>query len=204
MSLEKATIKRHLPPRGETIEVLFNPTQYKISKSNQFAEVGVPGLAAPLLQFGRGNAGVLSMQLFFDTYEQRVDVRTYTGKVMELLDLDHDLHAPPVCLFTWGKLNFKGVLERAEQTFTLFLPEGIPVRATMDVSFKEFFEGEPGFLQSANYTKHHVVQRGDTLTSIAGHFYDDPRLWRKIAEWNQIDNPLAIRPGQRLTIPVVE
>lgn len=204
MTLEKATIKRHLPRGGETIEVLFNPTQYKLSKSNQFAEVGVPGLAAPLLQFGRGNASVLSMQLFFDTFEQGEDVRTHTAKVMALLELDHELHAPPVCLFTWGHLNFVGVIERADQTFTLFLADGTPVRATLDVSFKEFYQGEPGQLQSANYAKRYIVQRGDTLSSIAGHMYENPGLWRHIAEANRIDNPLALRPGQMLKIPAIE
>lgn len=141
MGLTKATIKRHIPD-GEEIKVLFNPTQYRLSKSNQFAEVAIPGLAAPLLQFGRGNAHTLSMQLFFDTYtyDAGKDVRQYTKKVTDLLNIDEELHAPPVCLFSWGNLQFIGVLERAEQNFTLFDSDGIPVRATVDVTFKEYYE----------------------------------------------------------------
>lgn len=210
MALEKAIIRKYDPDsmsvEGEGVEVLFNPTQYRLSKSNQFGEVAVPGLSASLIQFGKGNSSSLSMQLFFDTYEKRTDVRQYTGKITGLLDIDAELHAPPVLVFSWGNLNFICVLERAEQTFELFLPDGTPVRATLDVTFKEYFDGKKhgANLQSANFAKRYVVKRHDTLSGISGRFYEDPGLWRHIAHENGIDDPLAIRPGQVLVIPAIE
>ncbi len=39
------------------------------------------------------------------------------------------------------------------------------------------------------------VRRGDTLYSIAFRFGLD---WRKVADWNDIDEPYTIRPGQEL------
>ncbi len=210
MQLEKATIQRYNlqsnTPEGNPIEVLFNPNEYRLSASNQFAEVAIPGLGGPPLQFVKGNARTLSMQLFFDTYEQGSDVRDYTRQVIQLLTIDPDLHAPPVCLFSWGKLNFCGVLERAEQRFTLFFASGIPARATVDVSFKEFFEANEQFrsMQSANFIKQYVVRRRDTLSGIAGRFYGDPRNWRPIAEANNMNNPLNLEPGYLLVIPAIE
>jgi nucleoid-associated protein YgaU len=211
MGFEKATIQRYDPKtfsaEGDRIDVLFNPTEYRLSKSNQFAEVAIPGLKAPLLQFSRGNAHVLSMQLFFDTYEQGTDVRAFTSQITGLLKIDPKLHAPPVCVFCWGKLQFVGVLERAEQRFTLFLSNGVPVRATVDISLKEFCLGEEREavkLESANYAKRYVVRRGDTLSGIAGREYGDPALWRPIAEENAIDDPLALQPGQVVVIPAIE
>jgi nucleoid-associated protein YgaU len=204
-SLEKATIKRYIPP-GETIEVLFNPNEYSINKTNAYAEEKTQGMAAPLLQFNYGDARTLSMKLFFDTYDRRSDVREYTGKIMKLLEIDRDFHAPPVCFFNWGQFSFVGVLWKADQHFTLFLSDGIPVRATMDVTFKEYFEAEKqaGRLQSATYTKSYVVRSGDTLSGIADQKYNDPAHWRIIAEENHIDDPLAIQPGQLLIIPSLE
>lgn len=210
MELEKATIQQYDPDtmkvHGDKIEVLFNPTQYRLSKSNQFGEVAVPGLSASLIQFAKGNSRSLSMQLYFDTYEERADVREYTDKITGLLDIDSELHAPPVIVFSWGQLNFVCVLERAEQTYDLFLRSGVPVRATVDVTFKEYFDGKThgANLQSANYAKRYVVKRGDTLSGIAGHLYEDPALWRHIAEENGIDDPLSIIPGQVLVVPAIE
>lgn len=208
MGFEKATIQRYDPKSAKTtgaeIKVLFNPTEYRLTKSNQFAEVAVPGLGASPIQFVRGAARTLSMQLFFDTYEAGENVRTHTDKIIELLEVDADLHAPPICQFTWGeKLTFVGVLERADQRFTLFRSDGTPVRATVDVTFKEYFGGKPGDRQSADFAKRYVVRRGDTLSSIAGQKYGDPALWRPIAEENDIDDPLAIRPGRTLVIPAI-
>ncbi|MBW2057783.1 MAG: LysM peptidoglycan-binding domain-containing protein [Deltaproteobacteria bacterium] len=206
MELEKATIWYEIKNKKEVVQVLFNPTEYRLNKANQFAEVAIPGLGTPPLQFVRGNARTLSMQLFFDTYEQGSDVREHTQKIMKLLEIHRELHAPPVCHFNWGRLDFAGVLERADQRFTLFLPDGTPVRATVDVSFKEYCEAQKqaGNLQSADFTKRYVVKRGDTLNRIAHQEYGDPGLWRPIAQENRMDDPLALRPGQVLVIPALE
>lgn len=219
--LKKAHIEPFIP-KGEGFDVLFNPSEYRLSKANQFAEVAIPGLSAPLLQFGHGNAQTLTMQLFFDTYDptdephkaqKDSDVRAYTRQVTDLLKIHPDLHAPPVCQFSWGNLSFIGVLQQAEVRYTLFLPSGVPVRATVEVTFKQFFnlQMETGLFDphtpqrnSANVQKRYVVQRGDTLSSIAGALYDDPTKWRSIASANGIDDPLAIRPGQVLSIPAIE
>lgn len=205
MKLEKANISVVIGG-GDEVEVLFNPNEYRLSGSNQFAEVAIPGLPAPPLQFVRGNSRTLTMQLFFDTFEKGSDVRVHTRKVTRLLDIDPELHAPPVVLFTWGDLNFMGVLERAEQRFTLFYASGIPARATVDVTFKEFTEGteQAGKNRSATFDKRRTVRRGDTLSGIAGREYGDPGNWRPIAAANGIDDPLAVYPGQVLVIPAIE
>jgi nucleoid-associated protein YgaU len=206
MQLEKATIQIVAGQAQDPIEVLFNPNEYRLSAANQFAEIAIPGLEAPPLQYVRGNARTLSMQLFFDTYESGSDVREHTSKIAGLLDADPDLHAPPVCLFNWGNLNFQGVLERAEQRFTLFFSSGIPARATIDVTFKEFSESglRLGKLRSANFDKRYVVRRGDTLSGIAGVEYGNPKNWRPIAEANEIDDPITLAPGTVIKIPAIE
>ncbi|MBN1812224.1 MAG: LysM peptidoglycan-binding domain-containing protein [Anaerolineae bacterium] len=207
MALEKATVQRYNPesgtPEGDPIEVLFNPTEYRLEKTNRFVESTTPGLEASPVQFTLGNPRTLSMQLFFDTYEQGEDVRDYIDQIVGLMDFDAELHGPPVCIFSWGDLNFVSVLERAIQSFKLFLSDGTPVRATVDVTFKEYFH-TPGDRQSADFAKRYIVRRGDTLSGIADQKYGDPALWRPIAEENGIDDPLSIEPGQVLIVPALE
>lgn len=204
MALAKAMIT----PKGEkSIPVLFNPTQYSLDQGNSLAEVGVPGLAAPILQYVRGNGRSLSMDLLFDTYEQRRDVRKYTDRVYGLLNIRGPLHRPPICTFTWGSFNFTCVLERVGGKFTLFLSDGTPVRATLSVSFKEFVEVEVLVratpTESADHAKTYLVRRGDTLSSIAAAEYGDPARWRPIAEANRMANPRRLPPGTRLVLPAI-
>ena len=202
-----------ITPLGKkAIKVIFNPTQYQVTESNQFAEVSIPGVDAPPLQFVRGSARTLSMQLFFDTYDpvlgnvkQGSDVRKYTKQIVELLKVDSHNHAPPICQFSWAEFSFVGVLEKADQRFTLFKSDGTPLRATIDVSFKELGQKQAEEARfSASFAKHYVVRHGDTLSSVAGTEYGDPALWRPIAEANDIDDPLDLRPGKVLVIPAVE
>jgi LysM repeat protein len=202
VALEKAIIT---PNGGQPIPVLFNPTQYSLDKSNQIAEIGIPGLGAPILQYVRGNVRTLSMELFFDTYEQQTDVREHTNQIYELLAIDSGTHVPPVCTFTWGEFNFEFVLDRVGGRFTLFLSDGTPVRATLTVTLKEFtdvaVEVRANPTQSADHTKTSTVKRGDTLSSIAAAEYGDPAAWRPIAQANRIDNPRVLEPGRLLVIP---
>ena len=211
MALEKAQLQPlnvDGSPKGERIDVLFNPAEYSIQKANQFAETPLLGLPTPIRQFSSGGAETLTLDLFFDTYENGEDVRQHTEKVAGLLKIDPDLHAPPTLKFMWGKLEFKCVLEQLTKKFTMFLADGTPVRATLSVTFKEYktiheqMSSRP--LQSADRTKTRIVKEGDTLWLIAAQEYDDPGLWRRIAEKNEINNPRFLAAGMELTIPPLE
>ena len=78
MAFENLTIK---PERGAPIKALFNPERYTHTKGVQIAEIPVPGLDSPILQFVRGQNEKITMELFFDTTDHGmvdnvVDVRT--------------------------------------------------------------------------------------------------------------------------------
>jgi nucleoid-associated protein YgaU len=203
MPLAKAKIL--IEATGETIPVMFNPEEYSLNKDNNFASQNVPGLSGPLLQFVHGNLRTLDMELFFDTYEQNADVREQTNRITDLLKINRDLHAPPVVQITWASLQFRGVLARASQKFQLFFSDGRPARARITCTFNEFIdpvrELKEVDRQTADYTKVHVVVQGETLSAIAGRFYNDPALWRPIAIANEVENPREPVPGQSLRIP---
>ncbi|UVI27383.1 CIS tube protein [Paenibacillus spongiae] len=209
MVLEKALIQpldERGDPKGQPVKVLFNPTEYSIEKGNQYQSVALPGKSVPALQFVSGNAQTLTMDLFFDTYEQGEDVRIYTGQVTELLNIDRDLHAPPVCMFIWGKLVIKGVIEKVSQKFTMFLSSGIPVRATLNVSIKEYKTIQEQMAEdpSSNPAKQVTVNAGTSLSAIAAQQYGDPGKWREIAKANNISNPRQVPPGKQITVPPLE
>lgn len=206
-SLAKAQIE--VKHTGEKFQVQFNPEEYTLNKDNNIASQEIPGLSGPLLQFVHGNMQTLEMELLFDTYDtpnvQKRDVRQETNKIVRLMDIDSQLHAPPVLRVSWASLQFDCVLARASQKFIMFLEDGTPVRARLTVTFNRFIEPEREAKevnrQTADYSKVHVVVQGETLSSIAAKIYDNPQMWRPIAIVNNIDNPRAIAIGQSLRIP---
>jgi len=208
--------------------VMYNPEELKLEQGNQFAEVGIPGLNASPLQYVRGKNRVLTMELFFDTYETGEDVRAYTAPIVRLLDTQPQTLAPPVLLFSLGWVQFRCVLTDAGQRFTMFGRDGTPVRSTMSVRLQEYVEisleieqglflgsptasalvsAIPGVAPTVEALTAsvsgvvHVVLQGDTLSGIAGAYLGDPGRWREIARANSIVDPLSLVTGATLLIP---
>lgn len=217
MPLEKLTI---LPENNGPIQALFNPERYTVSKSVQLAELNIPGLDSPVVQFVRGQNEKISMELFFDTTDLGMidpvtDVRTLTAQVYQLLKIDGNLHAPPRVQLAWGtggQLTSYGasispwlVLESLSEEFSLFSPGGVPVRAKLNVSFREAWtitqQLQVTPRHSSDRTTLHRVVRGETLCQIAYEQYIDPTQWRLIADANSLDNPRLLTPGEVLVIP---
>jgi len=214
---------------GLGIPVRFNPTEYTLSKAVQIADVPIPGLDSPILQFVRGQTETLSLDLFFDSTESGMDdnatsVTDLTDPFYQLIKIDGKTHAPPVCFFSWGasfpgqrsygsdtgsqlRNGFKCLVDSVRQRFTLFSPQGVPLRATLTVSLKEYKTLAEQLAeinkQTADHTQAHVVQSSETLSQIASDAYGDPSQWRAIADQNAILDPLDIQPGTILQIPAL-
>jgi len=215
---------------GDAIVVSFNPTEFTLSKAVQISEVTIPGLDSPVLQFVRGQTETLSLDLFFDSTESGMDdnaqpVTASTDKFYQLIKIDGATHAPPVCFFSWGaefpgqrvytsmatgsqqRHGFKCVIDSVKQRFTLFSPQGVPLRATLTVSLKEYKTLAEQIAelnkQSADRTHAHVVVEGETVSRIAAQVYNDPAQWRAIADRNNILDPLDLTPGTILQVPAL-
>lgn len=199
--------------KGERANVIFNPAEYSIQQGNQFSSAPLPGLSNPIVSFVNGDADVLTMDLFFDTYTDMgsSDVSKETAKISVLLEIDPKLHAPPPVKFVWGGgLHFTAVIERLTQRFTMFREDGVPVRATLNVTFKEYKTiaeqlarpKEPaGPNESSDWSKRRIVAENDRLCLIAAIEYEDPAVWRVIADANDIENPRLLQPGQEILLP---
>jgi hypothetical protein len=230
--LQKATFQVVDPTNGslvgQPLPVSFNPTEYTLNKGAQIAEIAIPGLDAPVLQFVRGQTETLSLDLFFDSTESGMDdnatsVTVKTDQFYSLVKMQGEQHAPPVLYFSWGaafpgsrsyaatgspqRQGFKCIVESVRQRYTLFSPQGAPLRATLTVSLREYKTLKEQIDQinkmSADHTQAHVVEAGETLAQIANDVYGDPTQWRAIADENHLSDPLQLTPGAVLTIPAL-
>jgi Contractile injection system tube protein/LysM domain len=207
-------------PDSNQIEVQFNPEKYSLTKGVQIAELGVPGLDSPILQFVRGQNEKITLELFFDTTDFGMvgdveDVRDQTVDIYDLLKINPETHAPPRCMLSWGdggqlfsfgsNLNPRCVVESVSEEFNLFSPDGIPLRARLNVTFREYKTIDEQLAETPKHspdrTKVRTVQRGETLSFIAWKVYGDPTQWRPIADANNLANPRLLTPGSQLVIP---
>src|SRR5271166_1510244 len=131
MTLAKATLTNVsvIPPVKTT--GMFNPTDYGVDRGANYAELDVPGLKTPILQFIRGEAQTLSLALFLDGSDARQPVKAALEALRGFVRINSDLHSPPVCLFEWGDVHFQGVVTSLREKFSLFDSAGNVVRATV-------------------------------------------------------------------------
>ena len=146
------------------IYVMYNPETYVQERGAKYSEA--PGLAAnmPSIQFVHGTGETLQMELFFDTYGAaglvggsvidklklnaaalgpapvKPDVRDYTSKIYDLMIINASTHVPPLLKIEWSSLQFEGHLVNCSQKFTMFNQLGTPVRATLNVTFKQYMK----------------------------------------------------------------
>lgn len=197
---------------GERLEVLFNPKEYTLTKQNSWQRANTSGSNMPDTRFASGQPATMTVQLFFDTYEQKMDVRRHTNKIAKLMEVNVREEGegtklrPPKVKFHWGLTwSFKAVITNMTQKFTLFLPTGTPVRATVDVTLQQIedegrFPGQNPTSGGAGGRRTHVVAAGETIDWIAFQELGDSSAWRRLAEANGITNPLALTPGTTLVV----
>lgn len=210
---------------GERIQVQFNPTELSFSKSSTIAEIAIPGLDSPVLQFVRGGSETLTLELFFDTTDDGMgvfatSVTKYTEQFYRLVKQNAETHAPPRCRFSWGEplgditsgaevshapFWFTCIVESVDRKFLLFTPEGVPLRARLTVKMREYktVEEMVAELQSADHTKARVFKRQERLDQLSHEEYETPGEWRRIADENELDDPRKIPAGTLLKIPPI-
>lgn len=228
--LEKAIITANWDEGYREYPVLFNPTEFTLDRGVQIAEIAIPGLDTPLLQFVRGNNETMSLDLFFDTTDGGLSgfvdsVTEKTDPIYSLTKIDPQTHAPPVCTFEWGGWDFPGshlsdevanqhrvsfdfIVESIKQKFTLFDPSGVPLRATLTLKLREYktldLQLSELNLQSPDRTHSHVIMQEERLSQIAAHHYKRPSEWRRIADENAIEDPRRLSTGEFLVVPKIE
>ncbi len=198
---------------GEPVRCMFNPHEYTLSKQNRWQRGETKGKNVPRLKFSQGGSQTLKLQLFFDTYAEGTDVRTHTDPLWRMMMVNTDKtnprsnkSEPPPVMFQWGGLAFEAVITSMTQKYTLFLQDGTPARATVDITLEQLrdeedFAGQNPTSGGGEAPKTRVVHAGARIDLIAYEEYEDAAQWRRIAEANGLIHPLRLRPGQRLVVP---
>ena len=216
--LEKATITVLSGSKAEKkIGVLFNPAEYSFDRGNAWKASVVPGMGGPLYQFSNGEAASLTMDLFFDDYTDpasrqsvavKKSVKDRLDEINQLLDIDAQLHAPSPVRFSWGTFHFVGIIEKIARKVLLFQPDGTPARARLTISMKEYrtlaAQLDQPRRESTDKSKRRQIVGNDSLWALAQREYTDPRHWRTIADFNDMDDPLALTSGRWLLLPPLE
>lgn len=193
---------KNAPP---VIEVMFNPSELTIDQSVAYAEHPVLGSIDPVIQFVRAEGRTMNVELFLDGTNANRSVEADLAGLRQFVERNEDLHAPPLCTFTWGDVTETTVVKSLNEKYVLFGQDGSILRARVTMSLRRFetpdFQEREKKISSPDRTRVRVLREGETLAHIALEAYGDARLWQVIAEANGIDKPRFIPAGTPLKVP---
>lgn len=195
------------------LEFRFNPEQYTISKTATWkSDPQKRAEEAPPPQFEGTAARTMDLSITLDETETGNSVADDVEKLFACCtptsqSIDNDQPRPPYVVFAWGTyFSFTAYLTSVTAKYTLFRPNGMPIRAECSLKLTEVPEARPRQNPTSGTLEAHriyTVATGDTLASIAYREYADAALWRALAEANDIDDPFRLPPGTILLVPPI-
>ena len=128
-----------------TFTAQTNPKEVHVAKPVPWEKAKTSTGDEPEVTFTSAEGRSMSFELFFDTFEANTDVQSvYIDKLMAFaLQIDgngsEDKKRPPRVKVQWGAsaLHFEGVVHSIDCKYTMFAPDGKPVRASCAVKLTE-------------------------------------------------------------------
>lgn len=195
----------------DSFEVLFNPNTYSQKYEVVYhARQGAGDTGSPQV-FGKIKPQEYTFELLFDgtgTAIARKEVRTELDKFLTVAGRhDSEIHRPMYLRLSWGPLISRCVLKSADITFTLFKPDGSPLRARVRAVFSENVEDTLRVAEerrsSPDLTHVHTVKSGEHLSQLADKYYGDASRYLQVADFNKLGNFRRLEPGQQIVFPPI-
>lgn len=213
--------------RSDIFEATLNPASYQHALSISYSKDAEPGSGAANRKalgqtavesrFSSVNAEKVSFDLVLDgtgvIKKDGSKVPDVKAEIEQLKNIVYryvgDKHEPSVVKLSWGELNtFYGRMESMSVDYTLFQPNGQPLRAKIKLGFISFMTQVESALRanrSSPDLSHLVeVRDGDTLPLLCQRIYNDCGRYLEVARINKLANFRDLQPGTRLRFPPLE
>jgi len=200
------------------LKVPINPEKYSRSFNIKYNDEKGQGSAGNSPTFNRYGPETVTFELVFDAtgvlppVAQGAVPATSNGvadqvQALRAVTCDYagDIHSPRFLRLAWGTLLFKGRLESLTLNYTLFRPNGMPLRARANASFVGFTDElllhSKIKKNSPDLTHVITVQAGDTLPLLCNRIYGRSDYYSQVAEVNGLTAFRDLRPGTQLVFP---
>lgn len=210
MSLQGFFDGKFEKPATAPYYVFLNPESFSRTSTNAYDSSQPTGVGGETPRFINASEGPLSFSLLLDG-TRAIDGNTIevSAEIKQLKDLAFDYqgaeHSPYFVQVSWGTLLFKGRLTTFTVNYSLFRPDGTPLRAKVDLAFVSYTDPADLALhannQSADLSHRHLVKAGDTLPQLCFRIYGSAQYYLQVAQRNQLVHLGRLVPGTVLHFP---
>jgi hypothetical protein len=222
-SLEKMTISAYSDDKfsasvGQPFKVTINPDKYKQTYEVMYSNVKSPGCAGGSPEFNRVGVDTLTFELVFDGTgvvptavpgvvpfsEDGISSQIEAFKLL-IYTYKGNTHSPNFIKLFWGTMLFKGRLKTLDLTYTLFKPDGTPLRAKANLTFIGYTDrlelAKKSNKSSPDLSHRVTVKAGDTLPLMCFKVYGSSAPYLAVARVNQLTSFRSLVAGEQLLFP---
>ncbi len=202
---------------GDPFTVWINPASYTHDFTISYADRQAPGSPGPSPEYNRVGQEVIAFELVFDATgvipPPIPGTPLPSDGVAGLIDtfvklvatVNGVIHRPNYLKLSWAQLQFQCVLSKLKITYTLFKPNGTPIRARVATTFLSY-ASEKQLAAEANMTSpdlSHIVtvMAGDTLPDLCHRIYGSSTYYLRVAAFNGLVDFRQLPAGMQLVFP---
>lgn len=181
-----------------------NPSALKLNKATSYTATGVPGQQDEL-KLDRPKPNTLNFDFMLDDTGvipkvEDVSIKDRLNSLEETLyRIKGESHEPGYIKAVWGTFSFQGRLTSLSYDYSLFKPNGEPLRVKVSVTIEG--NKKDVELHSPDLSRIIIVKAGDSLPLLCNEFYGDPSYCADVARVNHLSDFRHVEPGTRLLFP---
>lgn len=198
-------------PAGPPYIAMFNPENWQTEMKVRYKTKAKEGQKGEQQDFDRQEAPTLTFDLLIDGTGASGQTREVLADILllqKVILFDGSEHQPNQIFIIWGTQIFKGKTVSMNVRYTLFRPNGTPLRAVVTLGFNEHKPldqlAAEEKRESADLTHRRLVQSNDRLDLICHYIYRNSRHYIDVAQVNQLTSFRKLPVGAELVYPPIE
>jgi hypothetical protein len=213
---EKDDFKTPIDKMG--FELPVNPENFSQSFKLSQDESQGQGSEGTAPSYTRTDPEELKFQFIFDGtgtiegYKAPGNEESVKDQLKLFMDVAYNMkgetHRPHYLLVLWGQVKFQCQLSNLDLNYTLFEPNGDPLRVKVNATFKKYVSQKERVQRekkkSPDLTHIRLVKAGDRLDWITQKIYNDPKYTMQVAKANGLTTFRKLKVGAEIILPPLD
>ncbi len=203
---------------SKAFSVMINPSEITEESSIEYSRQKTFGQAGSEVKFSAIRPDKVGFSIVVDgtvaapTSNSGAGVKSVKEQLADLNAVVYEYvgknHEPSRVRLLWGGIIFFGRMSSMTKQYTLFMADGAPLRAKVELQFLGSMSKSEEQLvsnrSSPDLTHIVTVKEGDTLPLLCNGIYGDPSYYPEVAKFNDLMDFRELVPGRRLIFPALE
>ncbi len=200
---------------GNPYSVMINPDSIKYQRAIEYNEQQAPDTSSASQKYKSTPSDKLNFEIVIDCTgivdAKRTDMAAEISTLEKIVfTYNGEIHRPNFIKVQWGKnIVFKGVLVSFDISYTLFRPDGSPLRAKISLGFSQYIspktEAKIAAAASPDLTHMVTVVDGMTLPQMCLQVWKEESHYIQVAKYNGLNKFRDLQGiGQLIFPPIIQ